>query len=111
MRGRPLQEILLRGGTDWPDEDFLQISESHCGRAIRTRKRKYSVRAPDRSGLDSSGDVYVEDFLDDFEIDPHTRNNLVCDPILGRIREQLSRTLKRRIAEAGEAEPQILSKA
>ena len=111
MRGRPLRELLRRSGSDLPDEDFLQISESHCGRAIRTRKRKYSVRAPDRSGLDPSSEIYVEDFLYDLEIDPHERNNLVCDPILGRIREQLSRTLKRRIAEAGKAEPQIPSKA
>ena len=111
MRGRPLRELLRRGGSDLPDEDFLQIRESHCGRAIRTRKWKYSVRAPDRSGLDPSSEIYVEDFLYDLEIDPHERNNLVCDPILGRIREQLSRTLKRRIAEAGKAEPQIPSKA
>lgn len=110
MRGRPLQELLSGLKYDWPDEVFLQISESHCGRAIRTKKWKYSVRAPDKSGRDSFSDVYVEDFLYDLEVDPHERNNLVCEPSLGCVREQLSRTLKRRIAEAGEAEGQILSK-
>ena len=95
----------------WPDEVFLQISESHCGRAIRTHKWKYSVRAPGKSGRDPSSDIYVEDFLYDLEVDPHERNNLVCDPSLGSIRQQLSRTFKRRMAEAGEAKPRILSRA
>ena len=111
MRGRPVQGLLSSPKCDWPDEVLLQISESHCGRAIRTRKWKYSVRAPDISGRDPSSDIYVEDFLYDLEVDPHERNNLVGDPSLGSIHQQLSRTLTRRMAEAGEVVPRILSKA
>jgi hypothetical protein len=42
--------------------------------------RKYSVRAPHRSGADPSSDVYVEDFLYDLDADPHEKNNLVANP-------------------------------
>lgn len=112
MRGRPLQDLFFSGRkTNWPDEVFLQISESHCGRAIRTHRWKYSVRAPGKSGLDPSSDVYVEDFLYDLDADPHERNNLVSNPDFFRIREELSRILKRRMVQAGEAKPRILSKA
>lgn len=110
MRGRPVQELLSGQAHDWPDEVFLQISESQCGRAIRTRKWKYSVRAPDKSGHDPASEVYVEDFLYDLDADPHERNNLVCDSGFSKIRQKLAWTLKRRMVEAGEAEPQILSK-
>jgi uncharacterized sulfatase len=107
MRGQALQRLLSDQTADWPEEVFLQISESHCGRVIRTRKWKYSVRAPDKSWSDSSSDVYVEDFLYDLESDPHERNNLVAEPHFREVREALARTLKRRMVEAGETEPEI----
>jgi len=111
MRGHALQR-LAAGQTDgWPEEVFLQISESQCGRAIRSRKWKYSVRAPGKSGSDPCSDVYVEDFLYDLESDPHERNNLVSDPRLRETREQLKQTLKRCMREAGEAEPEIQERA
>ena len=51
MRGRPLQELVKGEATDWPEEVFLQIGESQVGRAVRTKKWKYSVRAPGKGGL------------------------------------------------------------
>ncbi len=54
--------------------------------------------------------MYVEDFLYDLEADPYERNNLVADPGFREIREELALTLKRRIVEAGETEPEIQSK-
>jgi arylsulfatase A-like enzyme len=109
MRGHPIQELLSKQGRDWPEEVFLQISESHCGRAIRTRRWKYSVRAPDKTGDDPASDVYVEDFLYDLAADPHERNNLVSDPQFSKVRKELAQTLKRRMAEAGESVPEIMS--
>lgn len=64
--------------------------------------------APGKSGSDPSSEVYEEDFLYDLEADPHERNNLVCDPGLKEVRAELAARLKRRMAEAGETEPEIL---
>ncbi len=108
MQGHALQPLLSGQATNWPEEVFLQISESQCGRAIRTRQWKYSVRAPDKSGSDPSSDVYVEDFLYDLESDPHERNNLVADPGFRAVRAELAQTLKRRMLQAGETEPEIM---
>lgn len=108
MRGCALQDLAAGRTKDWPEEVFLQISESQCGRAIRTQKWKYSVRAPDKGGGDPASDTYVEDFLYDLEADPHERNNLVNSPDHAGIRKKLSRTLIRRMVEAGESAPTIL---
>jgi len=109
MRGRPLQGLVQGKADDWPEEVFVQISESHVGRAVRTKKWKYSVSAPDKRGsTDPGSDVYVEDYLYDLENDPHERKNLVRDSDLAEVRRKLSDTLKRRMVEAGEKEPVIM---
>ena len=108
MRGRPLQGLVDHAADDWPDEVFLQISESHVGRAIRTRRWKYSVRAPDAHGAKDAGSSrYVEDFLYDLAADPHERDNLVADAAHAAVRAELVEVLQRRMVAAGEAEPTI----
>jgi len=109
MRGRPLQPLAEGTAVDWPQEVFIQISESQIGRAIRTRKWKYSVRAPGEFHWSEtpSSDVYVEDFLYDLEADPHERCNLVKDAAHTDVRAGLAATLKRRMRKAGEPEPVI----
>lgn len=109
MRGKPLQRVLSGQTSDWPSEVFVQISESQVGRAIRTRRWKYSVQAPEKhGGTDPGSDVYVEDFLYDLSKDPHEQTNLVRDPALKATRRALAAILKRRMVEAGEAVPEIL---
>jgi len=109
MQGRPLQGLVDGTANNWPEEVFIQISESQVGRAIRTKKWKYSVRAPERHGnRDSGSDVYLEDFLYDLEKDPHERNNLVADPALAGIRTQMAARLKQQMDKAGEQVPRIL---
>jgi arylsulfatase A-like enzyme len=107
MRGKPLHELRSGKAGDWPEEVFLQISESHCGRAIRTRRWKYSVRAPVKTGQDPDSDVYVEDFLYDLDRDPHERRNLVEDPDYVAVRRDLAEILIRRMEQAGERAPEI----
>jgi uncharacterized sulfatase len=109
MRGRPLQGLADGSACDWPQEVFVQISENHVGRAVRTKRWKYSVRAPDLQGWEQpAGDVYVEDCLYDLERDPHERDNLVADPALADVRAELAVTLTRYIAEIEESTPEIL---
>jgi len=108
MRGHALQPLVSGAATNWPDEVFLQISESQVGRAIRTRKWKYSVRAESKAGgKDMSSDEYTEDFLYDLEADPNERNNLVSESKYAEVRAELAKTLKRRMVMAGEKAPVI----
>lgn len=106
--GRPVHELLEGTPDDWPQDVFLQISESQVGRAIRTKRWKYSVTAPDKSGRDDpDSEVYVEDFLYDLQNDPHEKYNLVRHPVYADVRAELAVRLKRRMAEANEEVPEI----
>jgi len=110
MRGRALQQLLEARTTWWPQEVFVQISESQVGRAIRTRRWKYSVTAPDKRGwLDPDSDRYVGEYLYDLEAVPHERSNLVRDPSLAGVRAELTEVLKRRMVGAGESVSEIIS--
>jgi arylsulfatase A-like enzyme len=111
MKGRPLQQLVDGSAKDWPEEVFVQISESQVGRAIRTKRWKYSVQAPHKHRLkDAWSDEYQEDFLYDLENDPHERNNLIGRPEYRQVCDQLAETLKRKMVEAGEKEPSIIKK-
>ncbi|OPZ85321.1 MAG: Arylsulfatase [bacterium ADurb.Bin429] len=111
VRGRPLQQVLA-GVEDWPGEVFLQISEDHIGRAIRTKRWKYSVWVPSDqpwSGSQQPGSyVYTEECLYNMDADPHERTNLVADPAYAAVRAELAEMLIGRMVAAGEAEPVIL---
>lgn len=110
-RGRALQGLVDGSSTDWPQEVFIQISESRVGRAIRTKQWKYSVSSPSRNGNDfADSDVYVEEHLYDLSSDPFELDNLVCDPAYAGVRLNLAEILKRRMIEIGEASPEILPK-
>jgi arylsulfatase A-like enzyme len=109
MQGKALQALVEDNAEDWPGEVFVQISESHVGRAIRTDRWKYSVRDPEKHGARHSASMtYVEDFLYDLRADPHEQNNRVRDPALESLRKELQERLKKRMAAAGEAIPEIL---
>jgi uncharacterized sulfatase len=108
MRGKPLQEI-EDSNNEWAKEVFIQISEIHVSRAIRTKRWKYCIRAHNKDGMLHSGsDIYTEDYLYDLENDPHEQQNLVNDPDYIQTRRELSERIKVRMHEAGETIPEIL---
>ena len=54
---------------------FIQISESQCGRAVRTKDFTYSVSA--MKPLSASSNIYFEDYLYDNRSDKCQKNNLI----------------------------------
>lgn len=89
---------------------YVQISESQCGRAIRTQRWTYSVRAPDgtATGHTPASETYREDYLYDNQADPHQRTNLVADPAYAGVRAQLRERLLEHLVAAGETKPTIV---
>ncbi len=87
---------------------FIQISESQCGRAIRTEKYKYSVRALGNGFLRHSAKVYFEDYLYDLENDPCEMHNLIKNKDYKKARFELSQILKKQMEAVSESVPVIL---
>lgn len=108
MQGRSILPLLRRETDGWPEEMYLQISEAQVGRAVRTHRWKYSVRAPEGIGRAASSDRYVEEFLYDLEADPYELNNLIGLPSHLEVAKVMRERLQRRMAEAGEAPAEII---
>ena len=72
MQGRSILP-LTRGETEgWPEEVFVQVSESQVGRAVRTHRWKYGVAAPGGRGAQGAGsEQYIEESLYDLQADPY----------------------------------------
>jgi arylsulfatase A-like enzyme len=96
MEGRSI----LDGRKDWPDDVFIQISESQVGRALRTRRWKYSVTAPELDGWNNhDAPRYTEEYLYDLKHDPHEQTNLIGfashKDLVKVLRERLLKRIKR----------------
>ena len=108
MGGRSILPLLSDKDADWPEEVFIQISESQVGRAIRSRRWKYAVTAPDADGWDDmNSDVYVESALYDLLADPHELHNRAGCESHRDAADVLRQRLIRRMIAAGEDEPVI----
>ena len=108
MQGRSILPLLRGADLDWSQEVFVQISESQVGRAIRSKRWKYAVTAPDKNGWDDPGsDSYVEAELYDLLADPEELRNLAGLETHRALCEVLRSRLIKRMIQAGEAEPVI----
>lgn len=90
---------------------YIQISESQLARCIRTKKYKYSVRAPLDGMTKATSSVYIEDYLYDLESDPNEKNNLIKDNSLRQERKKLKEMLLSEMKRAGERNAIILPAA
>jgi len=109
MKGRPLQELVNSTVKNWPQEVFIQISETQVGRTIRTKKWKYSVKAPHKNGfLYAFADKYKSALLYDLENDIYEKTNLVNDPQYATVKAEMAKILKKKMIEAGEKIPRII---
>lgn len=109
LSGRSVLPLVRRQNVSWPEEVFVQVSESQVGRAIRTERWKYGVRAVDNDGWDdSSADEYVEDVLYDLEADPYELDNLIGHRDLVPVAEMMRERLIARMVEVGESNPKIV---
>ena len=87
----------------------MQISESQCGRAIRTDRFKYAIRDTSPVGyIHHSSKAYFEDYLYDLKHDPIEKNNLVKSPKYAHVRQELRYLLIDQMVKAGEERPVIL---
>ena len=119
MQGRSFLPLLDRKIDGWRNEAFIQISESQCGRALRTPEWTYAVAAPGGATASAAAsDRYREECLYNLFADPHQLLNLAGrrdDPKLvhgfGTPPQQAAAELRERLlarmTEAGEAPAEI----
>lgn len=108
MQGRSIMPIVRKQTDEWPEDVFIQISESQVGRAIRTKRWKYSVVANGKDGNKSpNSNQYTEEYLYDLYSDPYELRNLVGMSSHKAVAEKMRERLIKRMVEAGEAAPTI----
>ena len=112
MQGRSIMPLVKRENVEWPEEVLVQISESQTGRAVRTKRWKYSVSVPDEKPFDgkmsASSPSYSEEFLYDLKADPWELNNLIGLKSHQKVADVMRARLIARMEEAGEAPPEIV---
>ena len=98
----------LRGEGDWPDDVFVQVSQSGVERAVRTARWKYIVEAPDADGWhDMTAPAYAERELYDLAHDPYELRNLAGLKSHRAVADAMKQRLLRRMAAAGEPLPSV----
>ena len=110
MRGRSVLPLLSdpAARTDWPDDVFIQISESQVGRAVRTARWKYGVTAPGIKGRrQPAADRYQEQYLYDLLADRYELNNLAGSTAHAEVARRLRRRLLRHVRSVEGGEPAI----
>ena len=108
MIGENLLDVVEKKNHNRVNEVYAQISESRCGRCIRTADYMYSVYAPGVNGGEAAAsDVYADDFLYDMQKDPWQLNNVVADPAYAAVKAELRERLLNWIQHAEGSRPTI----
>ena len=108
MIGENLLDVVEKKNHNRANEVYAQISESRCGRCIRTADYMYSVYAPGVNGGEAAAsDVYADDFLYDMQKDPWQLNNVVADPAYADVKAELRERLLNWIQHAEGSRPTI----
>jgi arylsulfatase A-like enzyme len=92
----------------WPQVQFIQISESMTGRAIRTPDWTYCVADTSGNTKEKQAATYTEYQMYDQRADPHELVNLAGRKEYRAKADELREQLKTMLAFAGEPEPEIL---
>ncbi len=89
---------------------YIQISESQCARAIRTREYTYCVTVPSYlSGMTmESSPVYMEEYLYDIVGDPLQTTNLIKHPDYKIVRSAMKKILLEEMEKAREKKALII---
>lgn len=100
-QGMPIQDDNER------DNVFIQISESQCGRAVRTKEYTYSVSC--KKYISPSSRIYIEDYLYDNLKDKNQKHNLIKSKDYKEVRKRLRKILLDEIKKNENEMPLILS--
>jgi arylsulfatase A-like enzyme len=110
MRGKPLKPLAQdpKGRSAWDSTAYFQISQSICGRGIRTRDWCYCAFDPTVQHGEAEYGTHYQDFaLYSIAGDPAEIVNLVGRPEYKDIADQLREELQKQIVAAGEPETVI----
>ena len=109
MSGSSLLPAVAGVSIERPDDIFVQISESEVGRAVRTRRWKYGVSAPDADPWNErSASRYTESFLYDLDADPYELDNLAGLPAYRSVADRMKGRLLARVATVEGVQPEIV---
>ncbi len=108
MSGRSVLPLVSDPTAEWPEEVFVQISESQIGRAVRTHRWKYAVTAVDGDPFaDSAREHYIETELYDLYSDPYELENLAGFASHRSVADRMKSRLLERIASVERTKPHI----
>jgi arylsulfatase A-like enzyme len=110
LPGRSLLDLIERRDAEpWPSDVLIQVSESQTGRAIRTKRWKFGVKAPDlvstRAGW---SDSYHEAELYDLVADQHELHNLIHHESHADLCRELGNRMLERMSMVGEPSATIV---
>jgi arylsulfatase A-like enzyme len=109
FQGRSMMPLLERRTEGWPNEVYVQISESMTGRALRTPQWTYVVAQLDGKSQPASSH-YGEYQLYDLHSDRHQLVNLAGRRETREISSAMRERLLKRMQEAGEEPAEISPK-